>query len=322
MYTSRSDFWDWALLQNDISDLLKRGGQNRAEIFCKYVHVVNIELSSFCNRKCSYCPLSTIDRKQSHMSDELFHRILGELKVMNYRNHFGLNLYNEPLADHLLCGRIKEIKATLPYSYVQFNSNGDYLTTEMLEQLKDAGLDQILVTLHTPATSKYIDEDRINAVNKFLDKLGRITWINQMIVVPNKNITIDVKDGNMRFLLCCNNWAEYGNSRGGEIKELCISGREQPCVYPFREVCISYDGYFKPCCNVYFGEEANFGDLKRQSLLDAYFSNGMIEFRRHLFDFSPKKRWCSLCNQEDDATIESNQRRRDLLMHLNLEEAN
>lgn len=27
MYTSRSDFWDWALLQNDISDLLKRGGK-------------------------------------------------------------------------------------------------------------------------------------------------------------------------------------------------------------------------------------------------------------------------------------------------------
>lgn len=312
MYKPRSEYWDWFLREEDGKYLL--GDNNsRPEIFCRYVDVVNIETSAYCNRKCSYCPLSQIERQQEYISDELLEKIVCELAAVGYANRIALNLYNEPLYDEKLLERIKKIKSNLPECYLQFNSNGDALTVKKLSELRSAGLNQILVTLHTPADKEYEDVDRLNAVEKFLRKLGLEHYGKNIKMESGRNITLDIKEKEWRFLICCNNWGDYGNDRGGIVQKLSVYGRKRPCVNPFREICISYDGFFKPCCNIYFGEGSSFGNINSESIVDCYFSREMTAFRRGCFVFGKKNHWCNTCNTEDNASVNSIEYRQKIL---------
>lgn len=240
-------------------------------------------------------------------------KIVSELAAMGYANRIALNLYNEPLFDEKLLDHIKLIKLYLPDCYLQFNSNGDALTGKMLSELRNVGLNQMLVTLHTPVDKEYEDEDRLRAVENFLKKLGLEQYNQDIRVERGKNITLDIKDKDWRFLICCNNWDKYGNDRGGIVKQLSVCGRKQPCVNPFREICISYDGLFKPCCNVYFGEDTTFGNINKEGIVDCYFSKKMVLFRRECFVFGEKNHWCSSCNTEDNASVDSIENRQEIL---------
>lgn len=275
--------------------------------------VINIETSAYCNRKCNYCPVSKIDRKQAYISDELFSKLLSELCEIGYRNHIALNLYNEPLLDEKLIEHIEMIREKLPECYVQFNSNGDYLTKELLDKLKKAGLNQMLVTLHVSPNQEYEDYDRLGALKNFLKKLGMEKDYGAVKIEKGRNISLDIIENGFRFLIVCNNWTKYGNDRGGTVGELSKNGRQTPCVNPFREVNISYDGFFKPCCNVYFGENTSFGDINRQGVVECYFCGNMIEFRRNMFCFGEKKGWCYSCNTEDNASKDTMAKRRKIL---------
>lgn len=80
------------------------------KLFVEYVKEVVIETSSFCNRKCDYCPLCFMDRKQNFMSDDLWEKIISELSGMKYKSQIVLNFYNEPLLDKSLPEKIKKSK--------------------------------------------------------------------------------------------------------------------------------------------------------------------------------------------------------------------
>ena len=58
-----NDFWD-RLLKKDASSLFSNllSDADQRSVFKEYVEVVNLELSTQCNRHCGYCPLSNDDR--------------------------------------------------------------------------------------------------------------------------------------------------------------------------------------------------------------------------------------------------------------------
>jgi len=57
------DFWT-RLLENDLSSIfsIDLSETNKKSIFKKFVEVVNLETSTYCNRHCGYCPLSNDNR--------------------------------------------------------------------------------------------------------------------------------------------------------------------------------------------------------------------------------------------------------------------
>ena len=87
-----------------------------------------MELSSFCNRKCNFCPNSFIDRtNECFMKHADFIKILTELRDIGYSNYISLSRYNEPTY-HLeyLQECINTITEYLPDAKIVFNTNGDY----------------------------------------------------------------------------------------------------------------------------------------------------------------------------------------------------
>ncbi len=121
-------FWD-DFLQNSIAKdvlLLQENKESfKKEVFSRFVFVVNLELSTYCNRKCSYCPMSFFPREQEFMPMDLLNQILSQLKEIHYAGAIMLNFYNEPLLDSHLADKIRIIREQLPHVWIAFNSNGD-----------------------------------------------------------------------------------------------------------------------------------------------------------------------------------------------------
>ena len=313
-YRTRRDYWNFFLQEPDAVKIINpvKIQSEMQYLFRKYVDVVNIETSTYCNRKCTYCPISSVERNQSYIDDWLIKKGIDELSTVGYQNRIALNLYNEPLYDENLFSHIELIRKKLPDCYIQLNSNGDKMDKDMIIHLKKSGLNQMLITLHT-GNKQYEDEDRKQDVRKFLKRIGLSQLYESMEIIPNKNITIDKTVDNLHLLICCNNWEQFGNDRGGFIKKLSNLGRNEPCNNPFREVCIACNGDFKPCCNIYFDMDDDYGNFADTSILDFYFSDKMVKFRRDLLDFSKKHRKCKTCNTEDNADPESDRIRKYML---------
>jgi MoaA/NifB/PqqE/SkfB family radical SAM enzyme len=78
----------------------------------KNVRLIEIEIHSYCNRTCWFCPNSFLDRKHKiEMKEWVYLKILQELKDMKYKEVISFSRYNEPLSDmNLFVKRLKQAK--------------------------------------------------------------------------------------------------------------------------------------------------------------------------------------------------------------------
>lgn len=316
-FVAQREFWKFYLEQDDAYRLLEYDvpGNLRGELFRKYVSVVNIETSSYCNRRCEYCPVGQERTpKSQHYLDELvFQKIIEELALISYNHVFALNLFNEPLADEGLLQKIQYIKDHCAKSKVFFNSNGDYLTRELLESLIDTGVDQMLITLHTAPGERYEDERK----RQELSKLGKRLRLELPTTAfePGRNLTSDQSYRGMRLLVAANNWAVFGNDRGGTVQSLSKKAQDKPCMVPFREIAIAHDGIVRQCFNIYDSENP-YGDMRTDSLVDVYFSDGMVRLRRGLLCFGEKEAPHNSCSSPDLVVPESERETQEIRLKL------
>ncbi|MFA5724337.1 MAG: radical SAM/SPASM domain-containing protein [Candidatus Pacearchaeota archaeon] len=163
---------------------------------------VNLEISTACNRKCAYCPNSIFPRgeikNQRLMDLELINKILDELGKLNFKGKINTCHYNEPLLDKRLPEIAKLIKQKVPKCKLIINSNGDYLTEELENNLKKSGVDKISVSEHKDPNYKF---------NPMNNRCGLVNPINLDLyprcLFDTIELIIDV-DGNVK--ICCNDY--------------------------------------------------------------------------------------------------------------------
>jgi radical SAM protein with 4Fe4S-binding SPASM domain len=299
-YVSQSNFWDYYLTQEDANNLLQYHvpKEKRKYLFNKYVTVINLETSSYCNRKCDYCPVAFLDSKpRVFIDEEHFQLLIDELRGLNFRGIVTMNLFNEPLAEHEnFTKRLISLKKACPNSYVRINTNGDYLTKEILESIKEAGLNEILLTIHTANGQKYDDQSQLRKMDKRIEKLGLSSFKILKNFEANKNITYEISWKNVRILIVSNNWSTFGLDRGGSVEKLSIESRSTACLVPFREVSIDFNGDVLWCWNIFRDKSHSLGKIGEDSLTDIYFNKPAVELRRKLILDDTKEGVCSTCN--------------------------
>jgi cyclic pyranopterin phosphate synthase len=74
---------------------------------------VAIEISTFCNRTCYYCPNSIEETPVDFMTEKTFNKIIAQLKEINYSGVILYHFYNEPLLDKRLPSFIRHVKKNL-----------------------------------------------------------------------------------------------------------------------------------------------------------------------------------------------------------------
>jgi len=110
--------------------------------------VLRVEPASQCNLACSHCPTGTVNMQRGLMSDDVFSRVLEELKA-NKDSIKTVVLYHggEPLLNRNFHKMVSEIKAIDDSLFIKTVSNGMALTRQQAEEIINGGMDAIEFSL-------------------------------------------------------------------------------------------------------------------------------------------------------------------------------
>lgn len=202
---------------------------------------VEIETTSICNRKCTYCPNYSNQRQAGYMEESLFYKVIDELAEINFSGRFSPHFYGEPLLDKRIVAFMSYARKKLPDAYMKFFTNGDFLTYDMFTGLLDAGVDNFRIAQHDDQPSK--------TINETLKKIDDKTF--------EERVEYEKYFNNDKFLM----------SRGGLI-EVKHDLKMKFCDY-VSGITIDYEGNMLLCCQDYTSRYI-FGNLKNEKILDVW----------------------------------------------------
>lgn len=119
--------------------------------------ICTIELSNICNLKCLYCVNRLLvkhsERKPGIMSDEVFNATLDLLRQtmsMGTQKEVNMNGNGESTLDTQIIPRICAVRDVIGHNELRLSTNGLTMTEGLIKALKDSGLDQLDVSVHSP----------------------------------------------------------------------------------------------------------------------------------------------------------------------------
>lgn len=243
---------------------------NTIEQIIEHLKIIEIELFSFCNRRCSWCPNGKlIDRHSfnSYLDIEILRQFLETLRKYEYLGIFSFSRYNEPFSDFdIFQERLALVREYFPYAKLVSNTNGDYLTKEKVHN-----------TL-------------INELSIMDYDCKGAEWCYQRLVEWEVENIIQYENywvGNIgeKIILYYWNWPKSGviSDRGGNLKNYSLEQRTDPCFEPFRFLGINYDGSISPCCNIRNDSDSQkdfiYGNLKEKTLEEILTSEKVNAFK-------------------------------------------
>tara|TARA_R100000005_G_C4983019_1_gene192195 strand:- start:692 stop:1564 length:873 start_codon:yes stop_codon:yes gene_type:complete len=274
---------------------------NRKEWFKQQLKMIEIEVFSFCNRQCWFCPNSYIDRRTVNniMPVDNYLNILNQLKEIDYDQEITYSRYNEPLSHReIITERISQARNILPNAKLRTNTNGDYVTKDYIEELRDCGLNELFIQQYL-ANDELYDHEKIKS--KMLKKMNFLGLEYDVITdIPNHRIEYDIKISGITVHLRARNFSIEGTARTKKVLTFNDEYiRTQSCKQPFNNMYIDYNGSVVVCCNTRSDipehENGVMGNIQDQKLWDIYSSNRYDYWREHLKDDSPKSGICEKC---------------------------
>ena len=268
----------------------------------KTLRMIEIEVFSYCNRQCWFCPNSQVDRHSENimMKESIYNKILQNLKSINYHGMISYSRYNEPLADPIIFKRLKQAKEVVPNACLHINTNGDYFNHEVLHELYDSGLRSMNIQVYIPEKKDYTDKLATEYMMHALNKYGLPYEFNGSRSMDRLEYRLIFRD--MKIRIYIRNFYSNGVHRGATISELEKNDpRNSPCLIPFHDIYIDYNGKVNPCCNIRSDVkehlEFTLGDLnnKEETIFTIFNSTKAVSWRKSLLAFSDKNFPCDKC---------------------------
>lgn len=240
----------------------------------KLFQTIDFETISTCNRVCPTCIRNSHPDKNSvssffeknYLPKELIKEALDQCKELNYQGSVILSHYNEPLMDERLPDLVYLAKQ-YPFKSVFFNTNGDFLTEELAEELESAGLDHIIVSL-------YMDEPK---------KSIRGEWIKSLFHKTLVSITLG-KHIPTHF------------SPDFDLKMLIEKYKNNPCSEPEMRVIINHRRQYLLCCDDVVGN-FDLGTFPEISIKDYWYGEKRLQIAGDLKNNGGRLKYsyCSIC---------------------------
>lgn len=242
------------------------------------VRCIEVELFSYCNRKCKWCPNKDIDRnKYIEMSKETYMKLIQDLRRVGYKGVITYSRYNEPMSNiNLLKERVRQTKEIIPNVKLVTNTNGDYLSRDNLNGLL---IDELTIMDY--------DNKGMNACREKLLRCG----VN---IIKEFYPFIYGEYENMKILYYVD-WSKHAllEDRGGYLDENIRlrwkNGkklRDRPCYEPIHFIAIDYNGNVMPCCHmrsdIKFHREYILGNINNESIIDIYNNNKAVNIRKNI----------------------------------------
>lgn len=237
---------------------------------------IEIETVNRCNGTCSFCPVNKNQdpREYKKMPEELFEKIIKELKEINYNGAIALHSNNEPLLDKEICNYANYARKELPNSYIYLYTNGTLLTIDKFCELI-TNLDLLVI-------------DNYNDNIQFIEPVKEI--FNYCIQHPElkKKVRIDMRLQNQIL-----------TSRGGQSDNRDeILTLKSSCLLPFNKIVVQPDGRIPLCCCDPFGKVI-LGDLNTEKLVDIWNGKKAKALRESLYKEQHSRKNLKLCSKCD-----------------------
>ena len=204
---------------------------------------VEIETNASCNRRCKYCPVSTEKERKGQMSDDLFYKIIKDLKLIKYSGYISFHFYNEPLCDERLEQFIEYTHNKIPKAKIVIFTNGDKLTKDRICSILSAGADNIRISHHDSNSVSKIDTLLEGIDPKLALRITRVKYYANEVPLSNRGgiihlessqkknnrtggcdaVNVLVVDYKGETALCCNDFFVvngYGNIKDISVKEI------------------------------------------------------------------------------------------------------
>ena len=274
-------------------------------LFKRNITLVELEPHAYCNRTCSFCPNSTIDRLsvKTALDRPLYERILDDLRSIDYDQVLRFARYSEPMADDHIYEMVAMARLLLPRATIDIVTNGDYLNPVALRRLREVGLSTLRISV-------YLRKEIAWSPEAVMDEISRLARRMQIDSVPQPSTpdTVSVRfpyDG-MEIVAFSHDFDLVGYDRGQTMPQLIDPQyvRRSPCFLVATNFTVDFNGKVMPCCNLRSDhpdhKQFMLGDLaeSRLSIFDVYANRISTKWRRSLAGVGEKQAPCNTCNQK------------------------
>jgi hypothetical protein len=282
--------------------------EDMKKAFKQAVNKIEIEPSTQCNRRCTYCPNSAPAfahrlTKNEFFDMDMLEDMLLDLQEIDYDKKIALVGLNEFFMHEENFKYAEMIKEMLPKSYLQVFSNGDYIDQDMLERAERSGVDLLVVSFHPQAGKPYDAAEVLDRTAKFMKRTNLQLTITDYR--KGERLHMQTRMGKLQIMAGLVNWETHGHNWGGSLD--CgreMAEPEMPCESPVNVLCLAQNGDFTLCCNVprertaeNVANGAMLGNLKDfPSIFHAYASDTMLYWRQHSFSTKKIPELCQNCS--------------------------
>ncbi len=242
--------------------------------------VVSLESSSRCNANCYMCERGKLDRSQTIMDFGLFQKAVDEANTAGVKV-FQLSFYGECLLDPRLGEKLRYIRSTVPGAWTQIVTNGSLLTPERSRELLESGLSMIRISVDGNNAAEY---EQIRPHLKYDKLLANIRTFRELRDAnPAYQTVLSVAGLNLqRFPLDEAAYRAFWSRHADNVyvrneHAIDLAGGETflqkivPCHKLFTVLPVLADGRHTACVFDWYAD-ATCGDLKKESLREAWFS--------------------------------------------------
>lgn len=220
---------------------------NNKERFKANIRMVEIELHSYCNRQCWFCPNQFIDRRGPvrWLDEFTLDQLLHDLAYIGYDGIVSFSGNCEPFSQgEDFLEKVRKVRRMLPEAFLITNTNTDYLTPELLYIAADVGLDVIKAQLYFGENEQFSFQQVDEKAIKLIKRLPGINMIN-----TSDHHWYTVISGKLLVHAYGKDWHKVGHNRC-DVPVRKINKRVQICGEPIQYIGVNYNGMVTPCCNL------------------------------------------------------------------------
>lgn len=278
---------------------------------------IRIEPSSACNLRCQHCPtgISYGDSSRSIMKQEVFNKLLAQLKTLPILKSCVLYLGGEPLMNKNFPAMCRQVTEEFPHIEAHFNTNGMLLDEAVSKELASAhltfisisidgrsaeennsirvGCDYQTVVKNTVMLQKYLvgTKTSIQIANTVFKRLE-----DPDIPVTPEFISNDLPGIHVETSYAIK-WPAFDLEKSS-LKKLSIGLQQSQntCNKPITEMSVRPNGDVVLCCYDIMGQSV-MGNIHQNTLLEIWHSQAYRDLRYSMlkFDINDIHQICKRC---------------------------
>lgn len=286
--------------------------------------IINIDPCDVCNFQCKFCPTGdrelmkqTKGRNHGNMDFDLYRKIIDDICEFEDKVKV-IRLYKdgEPLLNPHFAEMVRYAKQSGYCERVDTTTNASLLTHELSDQIIEAGLDRINISIEGVNAQHYLDFSRYSIqYDQFVEQIRYFyehKTNTKMIVKTNGDILTeeqkkqfynlfgDITDGIfIESIMDC--WPTFEQKKvevnqargiyGQEIREVLV------CPYVFYSIPVNSDGTVS-LCFLDWKRELLLGDTKSEKIIDIWNGKTLREYQRFFLRGERKSHpICGHCGQ-------------------------